>query len=195
MGVLASRSPGSSTSAARSTPSRPTGVRGAVLVLVLAALRGRQPAAHAHVLLAAAAVDPDRARGGAGGQRGVSAALYKPFGIAGLVLGTVGRRRGDGGRPGLPLRRELHGFEVGGRSSASSLMLLLGGCSARSPTGLVRLDDAARPLADRRRPSRSGRPSPSRVAVYAARGLGCGSRRPGRSRGCSAAPAGATVRA
>ena len=36
-------------------------VDGAVLVRVLAALRGREPAAHAHVLQPAAAVDPDRA--------------------------------------------------------------------------------------------------------------------------------------
>ena len=39
------------------------GDRGAVLVLLLDAVLGRQPAAHAHVLLAPAAVGPDRAGG------------------------------------------------------------------------------------------------------------------------------------
>ena len=52
-----SRSPGSSTSAGSSAPaSTDAGDRGAVLVLLLPAVRGREPAAHAHVLLAPAPV-------------------------------------------------------------------------------------------------------------------------------------------
>ena len=51
----------------------------------------RQPAAHAHVLLAPAAVARDRARGRRrwSSTSAVSLALYGPFGIAGIVLGTV----------------------------------------------------------------------------------------------------------
>ena len=65
-------------------------VRGAVLVLVLPALQRRQPAADAHVLLAPEAVDHDRDRGlNLVVNASVSVALYKPLGIAGIVIGTA----------------------------------------------------------------------------------------------------------
>ncbi len=57
------RSRGSSTSTARSARTSTELSRGAVLVLVQPAVRGREPAAHAHVLLAPAALAADGARG------------------------------------------------------------------------------------------------------------------------------------
>ena len=58
---------------------------------LLPAVQRREPAAHAHVLLAPAPVDPDRAGAAASlvVNVGVSLALYKPFGIAGIVIGTA----------------------------------------------------------------------------------------------------------
>ena len=61
----------------------------------------REPAPHPHVLQPAAPLGADRGGGGEpGDQPAVSLALYEPFGIAGIVIGTVVSHRGDHARAG-----------------------------------------------------------------------------------------------
>ena len=111
-----SRSRASSTSAASSAPaSTDDGGRGAVLVLVLAAVLGREPAAHAHVLLAPAAVGPDRA-GGRDAARSTPACRPRSTsrsGSPGIVIGTAVASAAMTVGQAYRLRLELHGFEIG----------------------------------------------------------------------------------
>ena len=150
------------------------GLRGAVLVLLQPAVQRRQPAAHAHVLLAPAPVAADRA--GAASRCvvnvAVSLALYKPLGIAGVVIGTAVANAAMTLAQAYFLRRELHGFEVARtlrarRRDAGRGRALLGGV-AYGVWWL--LDDGARALAAR--PDRLRRPGAGRRAslVYAGAG-------------------------
>ena len=129
------------------------GGRGAVLVLVLAAVRGHQPAAHAHVLLAPAAVAADRAGARARScvNAVVSLALYGPLGIGGVVLGTAIASAAMTVLQATALRRELGGLRdrphaARGRRDADRR----GGARRSSPTASgAALDAAARRLAAR----------------------------------------------
>jgi putative peptidoglycan lipid II flippase len=55
---------------------------------------------------------------------GVAAALYKPFGVAGIVIGTVAGTVVMCVSQGLVLRRDLHGIEGGRILGAAAKMLL-----------------------------------------------------------------------
>ena len=83
----------------------------AVLVLLLPALQRRQPAAHAHVLQPPAPVDHDgdRRRSTSPSTSSSRVALYEPFGIAGIVVGTAASSAAMTLAQIHYLRRELHG--------------------------------------------------------------------------------------
>ena len=108
--------------------------RGAVLVLLQPALRGRQPPAHADVLLAAAALAADRpGRGDARHQPRRRAAARRPVRNRGHRRGDRGRQRLDDRRPGvLPAPRA-------GRSAGGLRHDARGGADPRrvDPAGVV----------------------------------------------------------
>ena len=137
------------------------GRRGAVLVQLLAAVQRRQPAAHAHVLLAQRPWFPTSLAGmSLLVNAGVSLALYEPLGIAGIVIGTAAGSAAMTVAQAYFLRRELHGFEIG-RTLRAVTGILFGG----AVLGLVAyeawdlLDEAPRRLAAAPSSSRS----PSRL--------------------------------
>ena len=121
---------------------------------------GITPAAHAHVLLAPAPVAADRSSrsGRCAVNAVVSLALYKPLGIAGIVIGTtVSQPRADARSRRAACARELGGLEV-------ARTLTGGGDHARRRRaarrgrvrGVVRPRRAARPVAARRSSSSVG---------------------------------------
>ena len=173
----------------------PADRRGAVLVRLLAAVLGHQPAAHADVLRAPAAVAADRARARVAAwstSRSRSRCTGR-WGSAGVVLGTtVGERRDDGAAHAPPAARARR---PGGRRARCARRRSCSPrprCSAASPTGPgTALDELlgrsllAQIVSRRRRRSRWAAPS------YAAVVLRCGCRRRARSVDLFRAPAAA----
>ena len=164
---------GSSTSAASSTPSRPTLVAEALFWFSFCL-----PFSGVNLLLTRTFFCLQRpwmptalAVGSLVVNVVVSLALYEPFGIGGVVIGTaVANVVHDGRCRRVGLRRELGGARGGadaarGGDRCWSRAALLGGVAYGVWCGL---DERARPLAARRRSSRSAPRSPPAALVYAA---------------------------
>ena len=159
------------------------------VVVDLAAVPGREPAVLAHLLQPPAPVGHHRARRAQPGrERRVAAALYGPFGIAGIVLGTVVGHDRDVRGAGLdPARRA--GRHRGRAGSLSRAVRMLAAAALLGAVSLLHLVRASTrllgPLAGRPGGVRARRRSPpARSSTPAPSGC-CGCRRRGRSRGCS----------
>ena len=139
--------------------------RGAVLVLA-SACRSAAPTCCSRARSSAPApVDPDRA-----GRRdllvnvGVSLALYEPFGIAGIVIGTAVGSAAMTVAQAYFLRRELRRLRVGADAAAPSRGMLVGRGAARRRR--------LRGLGAARRRARARRCSPRSSSVGVALALG-----------------------
>ena len=165
------------------------GLRGAVLVLLLAAVLRLQPAAHAHVLLAPEAVDADRAGGrDAGDQRGRVGRAVRADGDRRHRARHGRLDRGDDRRAGVlpapahrrpPARHDAEGEREDGRGRRGARRHRLRHVvRARRRAGRF----ARRP--DRLRRRRAGARRAPRTPRSCSR---CGSRRRTRSSSCSRA--------
>ena len=165
------------------------GVRGDGLVVDLAALPGREPAVLAHLLQPAAAVGHDGA-----GRRStwwstpaLAAALYGPFGIAGIVIGTVVGHGRDVRGAGLCCCAATSAGSRGGARSAAALRdarrggAAGGACPTASGTGSTSLLGRGR---SSRRPWPCSRRSPPAWPSTRRRCGRCGCPRRARSGGC-----------
>ena len=174
----------------------PPGDRGAVLVLVLAALLGHQPAAHAHVLLAPAAVaaDAPRARLAGRQRRRLARALRAARDRRHRDRHDRRERVHDAGCCVPPARASWAASRSPRTLRAAAIMLAAARCSAASPTasgGGARR--AARALAAAQIVSvgagarRSAAPCTRRRAAALGAARGAPDRRPVRAAGCGRA--------
>ena len=157
------------------------------LVVDLAAVPGGEPAVLAHLLQPPAPVGHHRARRAQpGGERGRRRRLYGPFGIAGIVLGTVAGTVVMCVAQGWILRRELDGIEGARTGSARRCGCWWPRrCSARCATGSGRASTPRSAARSQARRCRCLPRSPPGHRFTRPRYGCCACPRRGRSAGCS----------